>query len=247
MSAPLRALIVVLPAAHGCAWLEEQRAAPSEVYWSGYVLDGPNPDTGGLFEEGSFEVVDLEDAPVATAEPVDGSPGGWAVYVPVDTDVAIRLSGETYASTVWRAHTPTGRAYWYQGALFARKAEDVLAFYDELFDAELVTPHPDALREGGPAQLWGTPLDPEAWAGASIVVQDGDGQPAQILAMTIEEDGSAHESGRTDPIDLFFAFDLAPGDVTLTVTADAGAATEHFPARAGDLLNPTFFALGPPQ
>lgn len=236
-------LLAMAALAGGCVYLEEQRVLPEQVYWSGTVLDGPYADDVGVFADGSFEVTDLDGALVAEGVPYEGAPGDWYVEVPVGIDVAVRLSGDGYATTVFRDRTPTGRAYWYNGALFVRSAEDVASFFDELATAGLVEAPPASLSQGELAHLWGAPLDPAAWAGATITVTDGAGATQQALALTTDDTGAIVAADGGD-VDLFLAFDLAPGTVTVDVSGDGGAATWTSPALGGDLLHPIFFNLG---
>lgn len=223
-----------------CALLEEQRELPTEIRWTGFVYaDLPGDDTPGL-DAGTIEVTDLDDQPLTDGAPVDGSPGSWALDVPVDIDVAVRVAGAEQVPTLWRSRTPTGRAYWLSGALFAVGTETQAAFFESLEGWQGLAP--DDLTRGSVAHLWGAPWDPEAWAGATIEVFDTDGS-AQVAVLAIDTDGALIDAG-TGPVDYFVAPNLSPGDVTLRVTAtDARVAETTWPARGGDLLSAFYFAL----
>ncbi len=245
--------LVLLPLA--CALLEEQRVDPVEVNWAGVVLaDLPSEGATEELTDGNVEFLDedgeplvLSDGSAATAtQPWPDSPGWWQVRVPVDVEVTVRVAGAedadpALATMVWRGRTPTGRAYWMQGALFTRELgwlDDFLASVSATLPGTEVVP----LADGAVAHLWGEPLDPEAWAGADIAVVDGEGAEATVLRYAVEDDGTLVEA--TDRVDLFLAVNLAPGPVTLSVTAaDGRAFSTTWPARGGDLLSAIYAAL----
>ena len=100
-----------------------------------------------------------------------------------------------------------------------------------------------SLAEGTSVWLWGSPLDPEAWSGADVAVSDGDGAQGTLLSFAVNDDGSLAPSG-PGPVDLFVAFDLAPGAITLSVEAvDGRAASQTWPTQPGELVSAAFFAL----
>lgn len=256
LTLPVLALTGPVLALTGCetvlSVLEEQRVAPTEITWSGQILDGPYAEDVGVFTGGTITLSDhagdplLSAAGEALADPVesDTQPGTWALTVPVYTDILVRLSGEGFATTVWSSHTPGGRAYWYTGALFARRAEDLDATLAAYAEAGLMEPPTTALSDGEVVYLMAEPLAPDAWAGAQVSVTDGAGATAPIVLLTTDEDGVIGLAGEDDPISAVLALDLAPGDVVLTVEAADGAGlTLSWPAQGGDLLNASFLGL----
>lgn len=237
----------------GCQYFEEQRAQPTTVSWDGYVLaqvadeaDARVMDSGRVAlqaMDGSFELEAI--ASTTTA-------GYWRFdEVPVATEVAVILEGPEggseslpeLAPTVWRGITPSGRASWLTGGLFLRDLDTTEAFLQDLtaFDeVEAVTP----LIDGTVAHLWGEPWEPEAWVGARLGATGGDGAEVQVLALAYAEDGTLGIAGDDDPIDLFVALELEPGEVELEVEASDGSlATTTWPARGGDLLSAIYLAL----
>ena len=234
----------------GCQYLEEQRELPTDITWDGYVLaqlaDGTEAE---VLDVGSVTLLDLDGAHLIDADHLGN--GYWrAEEVPVDIDVAIRLEGPTAATdtlplmtpTVWRGRTPQGRASWLTGALYLRDLDYTEAFLTSLE----VFPSVDipALADGETAVLWGEPWDAENWAGASLAVTDGAGESARVLALVLAEDGTMVEAGESDPIDLFVAWNLSPGTVTLDVeAADGRMVSETWPAEAGDLLSAIYLVL----
>ncbi len=223
----------------GCVSFDDGTATAT-VYWSGTVLDDPYLGTDPVaLDGGSVVAVDLDDAEVAAGLASESSVGSFTLEVPADTEVALRVSGPSHAPTVWRSRTPTQRALWLTGALFARQTEPLDAFLGDL--AEPAAP----LAGGTVTHLWVEPLDPAALADATVQLVDGEGQPGRVLALTTAEDGALVAAGAGDPVDLLLGLDLAPGPVTLAVEATDGRAAEvTWPARGGDLLAGLFFTLG---
>ena len=234
----------------GCTLLTEQRTDPTSVYWSGWVLaDLPTQGTTPALDAGTVDFTDLDGNLIASADqPYADSPGWWEVEVPIDTDVAVRVEGSpdspsdlpALAPMVWRGHTPDGRGVWLQGALFARDLEWLDTFFSDLSSIGL---HPGALADGEVAHLWGEPLDPDAWAGATIEVTGDDGQPAQVLTFTVDDDGAMTEA-RGGRVDIFLAINLPPGITSLHVEAvDRSPLDVTWPTRGGDLLSAVYIAL----
>lgn len=231
-------------------YLEEQRADPSLVYWTGRIYDGPDPQANGPFTGGTVTLTDRDAAPVLDDDgdpvddpyEVDGNPGSWVLTVPVDIDVTLRLTGDGYANTVWQGHTPDYRGYWFNGALYARQTADLDAIVTALSDAGLLDAAPPDLSEAARVDLWAEPEDRDAWVGVTTALIDAEGRK-DVLALTVDDDGTVRAAGAEDPVDYLFAFDLAPG----TVTFEAATATQHvllsWVAEGGDLLNASFLAL----
>lgn len=224
----------------GCIQLEEQRTLPDVVSWTGWIYGDVPADGVPWLEAGTLEVVDLDEQAVATGAQSESDPGYWAVEVPVDMEVVVRVDGGTQVPTAWRSRTPTGRAYWLSGALFAVEETTQAALFESLEGWQGLSP--GDLLDGDVAHLWGTPWEPEAWAGATVEVLDADGS-AQVALLAVDADGALIDAG-TGPVDLFLAPDLSPGPVTLRVTAADGRVAEStWPARGGDLLSAFYFAL----
>lgn len=233
-------------------FLEEQRTLPTEIYWTGTVLDGPYAEDVGYFTGGAITATDhAGDALVSVAGEeldapyeVEGDPGTWVLTVPVHTEILLRLSGDGFANTVWSTDTPDGRAYWFTGALFARSIEDLDATFAAYVEAGLLGALPQDLAQGAVVHLWAEPLEPEAWAGAEIHLTDGSGAEVPVVRITADDEGQLGLAGADDPVSQLFAFDLTPGDVILEVTtADGRGLTESWPTLGGDLLNASFLGL----
>jgi hypothetical protein len=216
---------------------------PDEVTWSGYVLEdlGGKKDPLYLEDDGVFQVVDLDDQTVADGQ--YSGKGYWYVVVPTDTEVAIRISGPDHVSSVWRAHTPNGRAYWLTGALFTQYTSSVDALVKVLDQFDGLDPLD--LADGKVVHIWGQPLDPKAWAGAVLTATGGDGADVPMFTFAVDTDkGTVSEAG-DGPVDFFFGANAMPGDVTLRVEAvDGSVAETTYPTRGGDLVTAAFFDLG---
>jgi hypothetical protein len=225
--------------------LNYDSSVPDEITWSGYVLEdlSGKKDLLLLEDDGAFEVVDLDDEPISDGE--HSGDGYWFVDVPTDVDVAVRISGAEHVSSLWRAHTPSGRAYWLTGALFTQYTVSFDAFLKALEGVEGLDPAD--LSEGTVVHLWGQPLDPDAWAGAVVTATGGDGADVPMFTFAIDEKNLVTEAG-DQPVSFFFGANAVPVDVTLRVeTVDGRVAETTYPARGGDLVTAAFFDVGESQ
>ncbi|MFH1467458.1 MAG: hypothetical protein ABIO70_23945 [Pseudomonadota bacterium] len=225
----------------GCGlWIYEEPDEGGLVSWSGAVLDGPSADAG-VFSGGDLTAWGLDGVQVAEGEePWADSPGTWRLKVPPEQPVAIHLAGEGMLPSVWRGTTPAGQGYWYTGALFAYEQATWRPFFEQ-FDGQ----HGLSVTalEDGVCWAWFAPDEPEAWAGARVKLSDGEGATEEYLAYTLDDDGILVEP-LGGPLDHLFAFDLAPGHITLSVqTVDGRAMRETWPCWAGEIVTGWFLAL----
>ncbi len=230
----------------GCGtWIYEETSSDGTVSWYGTVLDGPYTGDNGVLSGGDVLVYDLEGELLTEGtEPFDDTPGYWKLKVPPSEPVALHLAGDGMLPTVWRGTTPAAQAYWYSGALFAYDLETWQPFLEQFDGQGGVTLEPLGDEV---CWLWGVPWDRDAWAGAEITVTGGDGEEAVALAYTLDDDGVLYET-RDLAIDYFFAFNLAPGDVTVTVqAADGRTVTETWPAWPGEIVSAWYLALPPEE
>jgi hypothetical protein len=217
-------------------------SSPDEATWSGYVLEDLSGTEEPLLleDDGAFQVVDLDDQVLADGE--HSGNGYWFVDVPSDVEVAIRISGAEHITSVWRGHTPGGRAYWLTGALFTQYAASFEALVKALEGVKGLDP--EDLTKGTVVHLWGQPLDPDAWAGAIVTATGGDGAAVPMFTFAIDDKGVVTEAG-DQPVAFFFGANAAPGDVALRVEAVDGRVVETtYPTRGGDLVTAAFFDLG---
>ncbi len=242
MFCPARWLPALLLLAGCGTWIfDDDSEAASSVNWYGSIIDGPYTGENGVLSGGDVLVDDLDGERLAEGtEPYSDTPGYWKLQVPPGEPVAIHLAGEEQLPAVWRGTTPTSTGYWYTGALFSYHEETWLPFFEDLEGQQGVSIEP--LGEDS-CWLWGAPYDPDAWAGAEIELLDGEGEPAVVLAYTLTEDDLLVLTS-DEPVYYFFAFNMAPGDVTLSVqAADGRSLEETWPAWGGEVVSAWYVAL----
>jgi hypothetical protein len=244
---PMPPRLVILPILPLCAcgsWIYEEPTDAATVSWYGTILDGPYTGDNGVLTGGEVLVYDLDQELIAEgSEPsVDDSPGYWKLVVPPSTPVALHLAGEGMMPTVWRGTTPAALGYWYTGALFAYDIELWQPFFEQFEGQSGVAIAPLGSEV---CWLWGSPWDPDAWAGADIAITDGDGESAVVLAYNLSDEGVLVPA-LNQPVHYFLAFNLAPGDVTLEVSAaDGRSVVETWPAWPGEVVSAWYLALPP--
>lgn len=246
---PLLPVPLLLAGCGGLPWFPEDDPPAEKIRWQGYLIDGPYTGENAWVEDGSLVVEDLDGAELATGRTSADARGWWSVKVPRETPVAIRVSGEGLLPALWRATTPAQPAYWFTGSLFAYEA----VFWTEYL-LQMDGQGGVRIQDLGDeiAWLWGAPLDPEAWVGATVTVTDGAGQAATVLSWFVDcdEGDTGGEScvltpsGADDPVEMFFAFNLSPGAVVLQATAADGRGLDvTYPARGGEVVSAWWLAL----
>lgn len=243
MIRPATLLPVLLLPACGM-WIYEEPSDGGEVSWYGTILDGPYTGDNGVLTGGDVLAYHLDGELMAEGtEPDPDNPGYWKLKVPSASPVALHLAGEGMLPAVWRGTTPSSLGYWYTGALFTYDEQLWLPFFEQ-FDGQAgveIMPLGDEV-----CWLWGAPWDPDAWIGADIGVIDGAGAEATGLAWHLNEQDQLALAGPSDPVQYFLAFNLAPGDVSLFVTAADGRSLEEtWPAWSGEVISAWYLALPP--
>ena len=232
----------------GCQYLEETRIEPTEVSWSGY-LTHYEPKTGDSVyaSEATLDMVDLNDTLLITAgQPLSGNPAYYRFEnIPVQTPIALRLSGNDLTTMVWQGTTPSGTGMWLTGSIFTYHSQLHDEFLANVADIKSISI--ESLKEGEVAHLWGEPLNPQEWSNVEITATDGDNHSVEVHRFYYDEDGNLAPA--TDgPVDLFLAFNLMPGLVTLSIIPQTGEIIETiYPTRGGDMLSAIFHALGEEQ
>ena len=214
--------------------------------WSGYLFVDPLDGSDLLpLETGRLTVTDPSGADVHPAEaPYADSPAWWSFETAPEAELALRVSGPGLQPTVFRTKAPArGAAFWFQGTVYAVPTDAIDALLASLLEAPLTGALPQPLAAGQTAALWLAPLVPENWPDVALALTDGLGNPADLQAFTATEGGYA-AARNGDPIDLLLAADLAPGPITLTVTAPGAAPlSTTWPAQGGDLLVAPYYTL----
>lgn len=220
-----------------CDLLLEQKETPDLVSWSGQVLDGPYTGENSFFTDGEFLVEDLEGK--ILADPVETKEGTWRINVPPEQDLVIRLNHEKMIPALWRGKAPPQNGMWFTGALFAYSSE-TWASYFEQFEDEIGLSWRDLDQSNN--WFWGSPLEPEIWAGAEISLIDGESNNVSFKCYTVEDNNLV--VANNGPIHYIMAFDLVPGDITLSVhTTDGSSLTETWPSVGGEIITAWYLAL----
>jgi hypothetical protein len=197
------------------------REAPDEVTYGGWVYQGP-PADDVVLSDGPLTFT-LGDEVVLAEQPYADYPGYWLATLPPGAPFQLRVEGEGAYPTVWAGDTPKANGTWLAGALFAGEK----AYIDELFAGlDLGSTVIGSLKRGA-IHLWGVTNDREAWDCATITVQG-----AAPMCFAADESG-ALQRVTEGPVDWFFAFDLAPGEVVLD---DGTGPIETWTATDGDLV-----------
>lgn len=252
--------MLLLATLSGCQFLVEIREPPAQVSFGGTIYDGV--PTGGedvVLTSGTVDFmspdVDLS-LPMAlliadgawwpASQPFPSSPGYWQAALPPDTPVVTRIETESSYPSVFAGRTPTWDGYWFAGVLFSWDRAYTSEFLGGLAD-QLSVGLAD-LDDGEAVHLWGVVRDDEAAArleGRKITVLDGAGDEARVFSFELTEDGYLSENLGA-PVHYFFALNLAPGDIQLTLEGPSGdSETEHYPTRGGDMIGAWW--LGVPE
>lgn len=203
------------------------REAPEVVTYGGWVYDSLLYEA--VFANGTlaFDVGDdvlVEGGDVAAEQPYEGYDGYWLAELPPNVPFELRVEGEGVYPSIWAGDTPGANGTWFPGALFSTGIADVDALLAGLDLPEGVVPGP--LAEGA-VHLWGHPYDGADWDCAAVRVNG-----AVPYCYVLEEDGTLT---RVDagPFEMFFAFDLPPGEIVLE---DGFGGGEAWTATEGDLV-----------
>ncbi|MES2640955.1 MAG: hypothetical protein V4850_15805 [Myxococcota bacterium] len=219
-------MIALLPLLLACGTERGLRDAPTEVTYGGWVYDSLLYE--GVFAEGTLTFTVggdiLAEPSVAAEQPYEGYEGYWLATLPPKAPFELRVEGEGAYPTVWAGDTPGANGTWFPGALFAGGTVEIDALLAGLVLPEGVAP--GALAEGA-IHLWGRPSDGTDWDCAAVKVNG-----VVPLCYVLEEDGSLRPVGE-GPFDMFFAFDLPPGQVVLE---DGFGGGEAWTAVEGDLV-----------
>jgi hypothetical protein len=229
-----------------CLLLPLQACAPDpggddgKVRWTGDLLDGPYVEGTSALGGATIDALDLDGVllDASTEHDPDSHPGRHRLHLPPDTPLALHVRAPGVYPTLYRATSPRGDAWWLSGTLFAWNLEK----WSDYFEQFSMPAHP--VGELGPDRCWlfGYPDDPEAWVDPEILVLDGEGTQARVRVLT-SEDGDVVPAGPSDPVHEFLAFDLAAGDILLSVTWPDGRAFETlYPGCSGEIANAWFLA-----
>ncbi len=225
-------------------YLREVRTPPEEVSFSGNVMDSPlvsdvlfsGAGEGGMVWR--FDEVLVEGEPYEVlGEENPSSPGYWGAVLPAGERYQLRIDGgEGYYPAVFQDVAPAASALWFTGAIFGWPVEQAEPWLVDT-SAQLGV----SLGGGGVAHLWGY-IDPdsqETFDPSLLEIVDGEGALAVAAAWDVAEDGSWVLTD-APPAVYFLAFNLAPGDVTLSL---GDLSVTYTDVRGGDLITPWSFVV----
>jgi hypothetical protein len=225
----------------------------SEIQWSGWVLSDLPADEGNEPLEGAaLEIIDTDGVFLADGIPSESSPGFYTTDVSPDTEIGLRITGETIHPTVWRTRTPRADGYWIYGSLFGVNIETLALTLDQVSDL-IAEEIPWADGQTG-ALIYGAPTfrderDQEAWTHAKLTALDSTGHTGSVIRIAQDlETGvtglAAGPSGLVGPdqvegpVIMFIAHDLAAGPIRLIVEgSDGRTAVADWVAQDGDVLS----------
>ena len=225
----------------------------TDIRWAGWVLsDVVAEDDNEVLIDGSLTVHDTEGQLLSEGTPSESSPGFYALDVSPDTEISLRITGETIHPTVWRSRTPRDDGYWVYGTLFGVDTEGLELTLSQITD--MTGEEISWLSDGDGALIYGAPTmrdaeDQDAWDGATLTALGGDGQAGTVvvLAQDLETGAVGLAAGASGlvgpeqvsgPVVMFFAYDLAPGPVRLIAEgSDGRVAVADWYSEDGDVLS----------
>jgi hypothetical protein len=216
------------------------------------LSDLPADEGNEVLEGAALEITDPDGVHLSDGIPSESSPGFYATDVSPDTEIGLRITGQTIHPTVWRTRTPRADGYWIYGSLFGVNAEALALTLDQvsdLIDEEI----PWADGQTG-ALIYGAPTfrdqsDQAAWTNAHLTALDSTGHTGRVIriAQDLETGATGLAAGPSGligpdqvdgPVIMFIAHDLAAGPVRLIVQASDGrAAVADWVAEDGDVLS----------
>lgn len=227
-SLPARLFAVSAALLTACGAERGVREPPTAVTYGGWVYDSLLFEAVLTAGAVTFTVpteAEPQGEALAAEQPYEASQGYWLVTLPPNVPFELRIEGgEGFYPSVWAGDTPGANGTWFPGAVFGTSIAEVDALLAGL-DLPLGVA-PGSLG-GGAIHLWGRPYDGTGWACETVTVNG-----VAPLCYTLGPDGSLTRVS-SGPFDMFFAFDLAPGEIVLE---DGFGGAEAWTAVEGDLV-----------
>ncbi len=245
----LPALTLILLGASPCVISEVDQS----VHWAGWVLtDMPSDEGNEVLQTGAVEITTPDGTSLGEADASTSSPGFFSLDVEADTEIGLRITGESIHPTVWRTRTPRSEGYWLYGALFGVDAVNLDLTLSSL--AELTAQAIPWQDDQAGVLIYGAPTirdaaDEAAWTGAELTALDSEGGTGTVITLAHDpETGitgvAAGPSGLVGPdqvvgpVVLFVAYDLAPGPIRLIAQgSDGRTAVADWASLNGDVLS----------
>jgi hypothetical protein len=223
-----------------CEWitpyLEEVREDPTKVVYAGMVYETPPIVDVEPLEIGSVRFYKLDGSPLAEAiQPNSGTLGYWRSELPIDTEFQLLIESDVGYPTLWRGVSPSGYGTWFSGALFGYSVEFTDQLLGEIAGSEGVELIP--LEDGSVGHLWGSFTNPDDAAIADMSLSDGAGNNVTLFGYEMDEDGLLIATD-VAPIDFFFAFNIEPGTVSLSLLGGESPHTIEYYTVGGEMISP---------
>jgi hypothetical protein len=230
-------MLLLLAACASAPW-GTQDSADSNVLLQGYIYDHPLAADDEVLVGGDLELMDLGGQPMGEATASGSTPGYYGLSVPPEEPYRLRVGGDRHYTAVWMGVAPERDGFFFPLFSFHRASVD--AVFEDLevqFGGEIDT------ESGELVHVWGRPLQ-TGMTTADLSVTDGQGSRPLVMGARVDA-GVLVPTEPTEPVDYFFAFNLAPGDVEVAAIGDQGqeGATVYV-TEPGDVVA-AFYFQGP--
>jgi len=220
----------------GCVSLTPSTEAPTEVSVQGWISQSPLAAEDEVMATGEVTYFDLNLIELTAAEqPFQNYPGYWRATLPADEEYNLVVDGgDGYYPALYRGRAPTGDALSFP--IFGFNAAQIDPFFESLEEVIGVDIH---IGTEDLVHVWGT-VDPDyAVAGSEIAVYSNDAAVG-VFPFFINDDGVLEQSV-DDDADYFFAFNLAPGRVTVAFEEDGVVTEERYDCLGGEIVSAAYF------
>ena len=155
----------------------------------------------------------------------------------VEQNISVLIQSPTTHTILWNGQLPDTNASWLPGTLFAPETSFIESYFVN-FDS-----NDEILWSDEVVHVWGQPLIPEDWSNVQIEIWDGDGTMVEV--QTFAQVDSLISNDTSNGIQWFFAWNLSPGDITITITSNESneSISSHYPTTGGEIISSLFYAL----
>lgn len=230
-------MMLLLVACSSAPW-GTQDTAENAVLLQGYVYDHPLAADDEVLVDGELELMDMGGQPMGQVTASGSTPGYYGLSVPPDEPYRLRITGGQHYTAVWMGIAPDRDGFFFPLFGFHRPSvEAVFADLEVQFGGEIDT------ESGERVHVWGRPLE-TGLTTSDISVTDGQGSRPAVMGVRVDA-GALIPTEPDEPVDYFFAFNLAPGDVEVAaIGAEGQEAATVYVTEPGDLVA-AFYFVGP--